>query len=206
MGWDFRVYLAKKRISDEKLQETYLEMQRRFGAAVEDDDPGDDGDESEDADVFQFARFRLDLVRDGKAGLYLYVERDYVSHDGLEEVGACMSQWAELLGGEISEGDWSARQDEALNKRVQSFNLPKYGPADTVLYVAFDADGNERGKKSIAKDALGYVKPKMLEPAWLVENAIVRIEYVSYSSDGTVFDHVTHKVNGKGEMKALRRG
>lgn len=44
----------------------------------------------------------------------------------------------------------------------------------------------------------------MLEPAWLVENAVVRVEYVSYGSDGTVTHHVTHKVDRKGQMKVVR--
>ncbi len=199
MSWDASVYLAKRRITKKTFAETYDEMQKRFGAPVD-----DDADERLD-DSFGFARFRLRVCKDAGAGMYLFVSSDDVGAGprDVEEAGSCMAEWAELLGGEISEEEWNARKAGAVNKVLTTRKLAKYGPADTICYVAFDAEGNERGKKSLAKEMVGLVEPRILQPAWLREHEVVRVEYVSYGSEGTVTDQISYDISRTGKMKCL---
>jgi hypothetical protein len=204
VSWESRVYLAKRRIAKKRIEETCREIQARYGAGIVEDDDGELGDDDE----YVFARFRFRLVRDREAGLYFLITSDDVSSNDrdVEDAGACMSEWAQLLGGEISEGEWNARREKAEEERVVTHKLPKHGPADTLTYFAFDADGNARGKKSISKEIHGHVRPKILESTWLVENAILRVECVSYGPEGTIFDHITYEVDRRGMMRRVSDG
>lgn len=202
MSWESRVCLAKKRIPKKTIRQTYLQMRERFPGPVEED--ADAGDEP-DTEAFAFPNFVLHLV-DDTAGMYLLVYSDEIGHGShdAEDAVLCMDEWAELLGGAISEEKWSEREERAGRRVIEKRKLPKFGAADTICYFAFDAAGNERGRKSIANELAGDLKPKLLEPSWLAAQQVVCIEYLSYGPDGTVFSHRTHDVSPDGKMGRAR--
>jgi len=192
MGWDASVYLAKKRIASSSIRETYSVMQKRFGAPIEVED---------DPEAFAFARFRLWLKRDATAGMYLFVSHEDVGDEDVDDADLCMHEWATLLGGEISEEEWNERAAGARKKKLEDLKLPKYGPADTYGYFAFDGEGKEQGRKSIAIELARAVKPKILEPAWLREHHVARVERLTFDGEGVTRDHVSYEVDEDGTLR-----
>ncbi len=113
-----------------------------------------------------------------------------------------MQEWAQLLGGEISEEEeWFKRIVRAGEKQVAALKLPKFGAADTYLSLAFDAAGKERGRKSVAQELHEVVKNQLHDPAWLSANEVTRLEVLSYDGEGTVSSHTSYDVDGKGSMR-----
>ena len=196
MSWDHHVYLAKKRIAQRVLVETFRKMCERYGPP--DSEDGEDGVEG----GFAFARFRVRLGEDAKAGMYLYVHDEDVG-EAAEEAEDCMDEWAELLGGSISEEKWNERRARAEKKVLTTRKLPLYGPADTKCYIAFDGQGNERGRKSIAQEMVGHVKVQILDPAWLREHEVTCVECISFSGEGKASDQFTYAVAPSGEFRRV---
>lgn len=198
MGYDVQVYLKKKRISKALLAQTYAEMQKRYGVHSPEDDDYDGPDHAE----YPFANFVLHL-NEGEGGLYLHVDSDQIGtgqYTG-EDCELCMQEWAQLLGGAISQEEWDKRIARAGEKEVLALKLPKFGAADTYLSLAFDAAGKERGRKSVANELHQVVKNQLHDPAWLCANKVTRLEVLSYGGEGTVSDHTSYDVDGKGSMR-----
>ncbi len=198
MGYDVQVYLKKKRISKALIAQTYAEMQKRYGARSAGDDDYDGPDHAE----YPFANFVLHL-NEGEGGLYLHVDSDQIGTGRTtgEDCELCMQEWAQLLGGAISEEEWDKRIARAGEKEVLALKLPKFGAADTYLSLAFDAAGKERGRKSVANELHQVVKNQLHDPAWLCANKVTRLEVLSYGGEGTIFGHTSYDVDGKGSMR-----
>lgn len=193
MSWEHRVYLAKKKISGRALTETYRKMRARFGAPDQRD---------YDGDGYEFAQFRIRVGVDAKAGTYLYVHGEDVGL-AAEDAGACMDAWAELLGGAISEEQWNERRGDREKELLAARKLPKLGPAESYLYVAFDDDGAECGRKAVSIEMAQHVTLQILDAAWLRKNGVRRVERITFDVGGAASDNITYDVDRKGELRRV---
>lgn len=210
-----KVYLRKKRIAKKVLLETYAAMQRQFGApriSNEDDDEWADDEEADDEDVFAFAHFVVGLERSSN-GLALVFDGDRFrdAPDAvLSDAGVCLDMWADLLGGKIDEREFWDRAEAKRDAKASAAKVPVYGPADSLVWLVFDAEGNERGRKIVDK-AFAYSgppsewakPPKMCQAEQLLANKIVRVERLSYDVGGKLEDRLTYEVGKTGTLREL---
>ena len=203
MSWDHTVYLARKRIAKTALASAYRAMQAKYGRGHDPDELDEEDDR--EGDELVFARFRFRLVNLGREGFCLVVTHEDASLRDLDEVSACMEELAELLGGALTEDAWRARQDEEGAARASARKVSKFGPPESVVYVAFDAAGKERGRKTMARDVDRVMTPKMLLPEWLRENEVTHVESASYDHLGELWIHESYEVKRGGRLKKTSR-
>ncbi|MBL8742875.1 MAG: hypothetical protein JNK04_17320 [Myxococcales bacterium] len=212
-----KVYLRKKRIARKVLLETYTALQRQFGAPPSSDDDDDewaDDEATDEVEVFAFARFDIGLER-SNLGLALVFDGDRFRNAPnavLRDASSCLDMWADLLGGQIDEGEYWGRAETKRDAKASAAKLPVYGPADSLVWLVFDAEGSERGRKIVDK-AFAYSgpssewakPPKMCQAEQVLANKIVRVERLSYDVGGKLADRLTYDVAKDGKLRERRR-
>ena len=49
----------------------------------------------------------------------------------------------------------------------------------------------------------GAVKPQLLQPGWLREHRVTRVEQLSFNVEGLVWDRISYEVDADGAMQRI---